>query len=259
MCLVPGCQVLAAGIAPALHCANGAAPQRIAGDGFQHGLAQWQIEQQDPKGRVTAQDGVMEFEQPLGATLWFRTPLRGDYEVRFQATPLPINAGGFTQRVSDLNMFWNAQDSTVPDGNPTMTQRDAALASYNPLRLYYVGFGANSNTSTRLRRYDGSDARTQISGYATPATASAEDRAGALTDATRLHAHKAVQVRIVSRKATAGDPTTLQWWANDTLVFAYADPQPYLKGWFALRTMTGRFQIRDFMVLGCTAAYSGNY
>lgn len=237
--------------AHALSCADGSAPQPVASDDFRQGLAQWRVEQQDPAGSVSAKDGVLEFRQPLGATLWWRSQLSGDYEIRFSATPVPLDAGGFKQRVSDLNMFWNAVDGAVADGDPTNQDRDATLASYNPLRLYYVGFGANSNTSSRLRRYDGSDARTQIRGYATPASAVAEDREGALTPATQLHAHKPVQVRIVSRRATPAEPVTLQWWADDALVFAYADPQPYLRGWFGLRTMTGHFQIRDFQVLGC--------
>lgn len=242
---------LSAQQAQALTCSDGSAPQPIAGDDFRQGLAQWRVEQQDPAGSVSAKDGVLEFRQPLGATLWWRTPLSGDYEIRFSATPIPIDAGGFKQRVSDLNMFWNAVDGAVPDGDPTDQGRDASLASYNPLRLYYVGFGANSNTSSRLRRYDGSADRTQLTGYATPASAVAEDRAGALTPATQLHAKQPVQVRIVSRRATPADPLTLQWWAEGVLVFAYADPQPYLRGWFGLRTMTGHFQIRDFEVRGC--------
>jgi hypothetical protein len=237
--------------ARAFSCADGSQPQQIATDDFRQGLAQWRVEQQDPAGSASARDGVLEFRQPLGATLWWRRPLSGDYEIRFSATPVPLDAGGFSQRVSDLNMFWNAVDSAVADGDPTAQGRDASLASYNPLRLYYVGFGANSNTSSRLRRHDGSDARTQVSGYATLASAVAEDRAGALTPVTQLHANRPVQVRIVSRRATPADPVTLQWWADDTLVFAYADPQPYLRGWFGLRTMTGHFQIRDFQLLGC--------
>ncbi|MCV2367247.1 DUF6250 domain-containing protein [Roseateles oligotrophus] len=237
--------------AQALHCAEGSKPQPIASDDFRQGLAQWRVEQQDPSGSASASEGVLEFRQPLGATLWWRTPLSGDYEIRFSATALPLDAGGFSQRVSDLNMFWNALDDAVADGDPSAQGRDASLASYNLLRLYYVGFGANSNTSTRLRRYDGSAARTQLSGYATPASAVAEDRAGGLTPATQLHAKQPVQVRIVSRRATPADPLTLQWWADQQLVFAYADPQPYLRGWFGLRTMTGHFQIRDFEVRAC--------
>ncbi len=175
--------------------------------------------------------------------------LLGDYEIRFTATPIPRATGAYTDRISDLNVFWNA---TVPDdatADPTRKASDGALGSYTSLRLYYVGFGANNNTTTRLRRYDGTDARPQLAGYATPGSATAEDTSGPMTAATSLTANVGTKVRIVSRQATADDPVTLKWYANDALVFSYADPAPYAAGWFALRTTDSHFQIRDFVVV----------
>ena len=56
-----------------------------------------------------------------------------------------------------LLVDWNA--TTAEGGDPGARQADGALASYDALRLYYLGFGANGNRSTRLRRYDGTAAR----------------------------------------------------------------------------------------------------
>lgn len=238
-------------------CASGASedasssatPEILAADPFTNGLALWKIEQQDPTGTVTASDGVLDIVQPSGAALWFKPRLSGDYEIRFTATPIPFSTGVFVDRISDLNVFWNATVPGSANADPTLKTFDGALASYTPLALYYVGFGANNNTTTRLRRYDGTDARPQLAGYAAPGAATAEDTLGPMTAATSLAAQVPTQVRIVSRQATAADPLTLKWFANDALVFSYADPAPYLGGWFALRTTSSHLQIRDFAVI----------
>jgi len=223
----------------------------LATDDFSHGMTQWQVEQQDPAGTVTAANGVLDIVQPSGATLWFRQRFSGNYEIRFTATPIPVTFAGtaFVNRISDLNVFWNATSPTAAGGDPTIARLDGALASYNPLSLYYVGFGANGNTSTRLRRYDGSATRPQITGYATPASATVDDKAGGMTAATSLVADSPVAVRIVSRQASVADPVTLKWYANGELVFSQTDASPYLAGWFAFRTTTSHWQLRDFSVV----------
>ncbi|WP_217644322.1 DUF6250 domain-containing protein [Paracidovorax konjaci] len=244
------CALVAAACTGLAACGGSDGSDLIARDDFSGGTARWKIEQQDAAGTVTATGGVLDIVQPSGATLWFRQPFAGDYEIRFTATPIPATFAGtrFVDRISDLNMFWNATDPRTADGDPTRGTFDGSLNAYNPVRLYYVGFGANGNTTTRLRRNDGTDSRPQITGYAAPGSATADDRAGAMTAATTLVAGQPTRVRIVSRAATAGDPATLRWYANDALVFSYADPSPYREGWFALRTTTSHFQIRDFEV-----------
>ena len=154
-------------------------------------------------------------------------------------------------RISDLNMFWNGSDPRSNSHNPTILGLDGALASYNFLQLYYVGFGANDNTTSRLRRYDGGEQRPQITGYATSESLTSDDRAGAIKDHTRLHANEPVRVRIISRKPTAEIPENLFWYANEQLIFSFADAQPYLAGWFGFRTTLSHFQIRDFRVHHC--------
>ncbi|SEK61562.1 hypothetical protein SAMN05216359_102402 [Roseateles sp. YR242] len=221
-----------------------------ASDDFTNGLGQWKVEQQDSTGTVTASHGVLDIVQPSGATLWFKQRLTGNYEIRFIATPIPATFGTtYVNRISDLNVFWNATVPGTASEDPTAVGYDGTLAAYNPLHLYYVGFGANGNTTTRLRRYDGTAARPQITGYATTASATADDKAGAMTPATSLVANTPVNVRIVSRQATTANPATLQWYANDQLIFSYTDASPYLSGWFAFRTTTSHWQLRDFKVL----------
>ncbi|MBI5257815.1 MAG: hypothetical protein HY855_15025 [Burkholderiales bacterium] len=233
-------------------CAPPAQVQRLAADDFRHGLQHWRLEAQDPRTQVQATGGVLDLQTPAGLTLWFTRPLSGDYAVRFTATalPAPASAGPLAGRVSDLNMFWNA---TEADGSPPRP-RDGAFASYDTLRLYYAGFGANGNTSTRLRHYDGQGARTLLDGYADPPAAEPADRRGAMNATTRLVAGQAVQVQIVSRRPTPADPLHLRWSAHGHTLFTLAQPPQaaLLSGWFALRTTASRLQLRDFEVLGCS-------
>jgi len=224
-------------------------PVVLASDSFTQGTANWKIEQQDATGTVSATNGVLDIVQPSGATLWFKQKFTGDYEIRFTATPIPITYPNYPDRISDLNVFWNATVPTGTDPDPTKLTFDAALNSYNPLHLYYVGFGANGNKTTRLRRNDGTDARPQITGYAVPSAASVDDKAGAMTPATSLVANTPVKVRIVSRTGTAEDPATLKWYANDVLIFSYVDAAAYKEGWFGFRTTTSHWQLRDFSVV----------
>ncbi|MEV7144291.1 DUF6250 domain-containing protein [Streptomyces tauricus] len=195
----------------------------IARDDFRHGLGQWVTELQDG-GSVSASGGVLDIDVPSGATVWFERALRGPYVIEYTATP--ISAGGANDRVSDLNNFWNATDARSPD-DLFATPRGGALAEYDHLRTYYVGYGANSNTTTRLRRYVGeAGVRPLILDHTEP-----------LLTANRPH-----RVRIVS------DGSTVRWWNNGRLVFDYTDPEPYTRGHFAFRTTWSHFAIQHFQV-----------
>ncbi|PAZ16413.1 Tat pathway signal sequence domain protein [Streptomyces sp. SA15] len=195
----------------------------IARDDFRHGLDRWAVELQDG-GTVTASRGVLEIDVPSGATVWFKKRLEGPYVLEYTATP--VSEGGVNDRVSDLNNFWNAVDVRSPD-DLFATPRGGALEEYDYLKTYYAGYGANYNTTTRLRRYVGeAGVRPLVYDYTEP-----------LLVANRPH-----RVRIVS------DGTTVQWWNNGRIVFDYTDPEPYTEGHFAFRTVWSHFRISGFRV-----------
>lgn len=252
-------RVALAVLAPASASADGWCPpphqiERQATDDFRQGVTQWRIEAQDPRTEVKAEQGVLRWHAPAGLSLWWHAPLKGDWAVRFTATPLPApeSAGPkLAGRVSDLNMFWNASDADAPASLPR--SRDGAFKSHDTLRAYYAGFGANGNTTTRWRRYDGKGQRVLLDGFADPPEAEPGDRRGPMTPATRLSAGQPIHVQIVSRQPTPADPITLRWSANGHELFAWSDPQPLLAGGFALRSTASAFEIRDFQVLGCRA------
>lgn len=228
----------------------------VAADDFRNGLAHWRIEAQDPRTVVRTVlhegQGVMEVFTPAGVSLWWRDALDGDYLVRFSATPLPApaSAGPLAGRVSDLNMFWNASEA---DGSPPRP-RDGAFVSYDDLKAYYVGFGANGNTTTRLRAYDGHGQRRLLDGWADGGEAQAADRRGAMTAATRLVPGRPVTVLILSRRPTAADSAHLRWWADGTLLFERSAPDPLLRGRFALRSTASGWRFARFEVLRCVHA-----
>lgn len=195
----------------------------LAHDDFRHGLDRWAVELQDG-GTVTAERGVLDIDVPSGATVWFRQRLDGPYVLAYTATP--VSAGGANDRVSDLNNFWNAVDVRSPD-DIFATVRGGALAEYDYLKTYYAGYGANYNTTTRLRRYVGEPGvRPLICDYTEPL----------------LVANEPNHVRIVS------DGSRVQWWNNGRFVFDYVDPEPYTSGHFAFRTVWSHFRITGFAV-----------
>lgn len=220
--------------------------EQVATDDFRAGLARWRLEAEDARAVVTAQGGVLDIATPAGLSLWWRERLSGDYAIRFTALalPAPASAGPHAGRLSDLNMFWNALEA---DGSAPYP-RDGKFAGYDTLPTYYVGFGANANTTTRLRHYDGSQRRL-LTGFADGAIAEPGERP--MTRETRLQAGKPLSVEIVSRQPTANDPVHLRWRADSNELFTRADANPRLQGHFALRTTASRLQIRDFQILQC--------
>jgi hypothetical protein len=141
-------------------------------------------------------------------------------------------------------MFWNALEADGSEPHP----RSGRFAGYDGLPTYYVGFGANANTTTRLRHYTGSERRL-LTGFADGSIAEPGERP--MTAQTRLHAGEPLTVEIVSRQPTAADPVHLRWRAGSNELFTRADANARLHGYFAFRTTASRLQIRDFEVLQC--------
>ncbi|CAM5404069.1 hypothetical protein SVIOM74S_09010 [Streptomyces violarus] len=184
----------------------------IAHDNFCHGLSQLAAELQDG-GTVTASRGVLEIDVPSGATVWFRRRLDGPVRPRVHR-----HAGfrGRGQRPCLGPQQLLERDRRPLPGDLFATPRGGALEEYDHLTTYYAGYGANYNTTTRLRRYVGEPGvRPLVYDYSEPLLVPNEPH----------------RVRIVS------DGSTVRWWNNGRLVFDYTDPQPYTGGHFAFRTV----------------------
>ena len=195
----------------------------IASDNFVKNSGKWQSELQSG-GTVNAAGGVLDIDVPNGATVWLKQELEGPYEIEFTATP--VSKGGANDHVTDLNTFWNARDVRSP-GDILATTRNGGFAQYDLLKTYYVGQGANLNTTTRFRKYVGEAGnRPLIYDYTAPL----------------IEANVPIKVRIVA------DGQKIQYYSDGALVFDYTDPAPYTGGWFAFRTVASHFAIEDFTV-----------
>ncbi|MEO0475002.1 MAG: DUF6250 domain-containing protein [Planctomycetota bacterium] len=191
-------------------------------DDFEAGLEQWQIEQQ-PGGKAFAKDGVMEIDAAGGCTAWFKQKLESPVLVQFEVTM--VKEGGANDRVSDLNSFMMATDPTNDDLLANGKKRGGKFGNYHKLKLYYVGYGANNNSTTRFRRYVGDGTRPVLPEH---------DLKGK---------HKPNVKRTVQILVADG---VYQYWIDGKRVYYVEDESPYTEGWFALRTVKNRMRVEHF-------------
>lgn len=194
-------------------------------DDFRTGLRQWVVEQQ-PGGTVVAADGKLVISDQGGCTVWFRERLTAPVTISYTARVTSA------ARVSDLNCFWMASDPARPnDLFATRHGRTGKFATYDSLRTYYVGYGGNTNTTTRFRCYDGSGARPLLPGH---------DRSAPEFLLKPDHAYGLTLV--------AGTDGRVQFIRDGEVIFDWTDPQPLRSGWFGFRTVDSRIELSDFKV-----------
>lgn len=191
-------------------------------------LSLWSVEQM-AGGTVKVRGAALEIEDKAGCTLWWREKLTAPVTITYTVTLLA--RGGPNDRVSDLNCFWMAQEregaaAPFAAGQP----RSGKFSDYNSLLTYYVGYGGNNNTTTRFRRYDGTDARPLL-----PEHDLAAPR-------FLLEGNRAYRIRLVAREGRA------EFWRDGELIFRYDDPKPLRQGWFALRTVQSHQLIEDLRI-----------
>jgi len=190
-------------------------------------LANWHIEAEKP-GRISAAHGVLDIDVPAGITLWFEHYLEGPLVIEFEATA--VDEGGPNDKVSDLNVFWMANNA---DGQqPVFARaRSGAFTEYNNLLTYYVGLGGNRNSTTRFRRYIGDPV---------------------LRPLLPEHDLSAAQAMLVpNRKQTItliADGRNIEFRRDGERLFAIDDPAPYSQGWFALRTTFSHLRIERLRI-----------
>ena len=115
---------------------------------------EWIVESEDDGCSVEwGDDGVCKIVAPKGLTMWYKERLNDGCVIEYDA----LVTGN---RISDLNCFWMATDPKAKDGSvfERMNERHGKFVEQYALKLYYVGFGGNYNTTTRFRRYDGNEA-----------------------------------------------------------------------------------------------------
>jgi Domain of unknown function (DUF6250) len=207
-------------------CASPAAGKLLFRDDFSD-LSNWHIEAENP-GRINAANGVLDIDVPAGVTLWFKHYLEGRLAIEFEATA--VAEGGPNDQVSDLNVFWMANN--VDGRQPVFAHaRSGAFAGYNDLKTYYVGLGGNRNSTSRFRRYVGDPVLRPLL---------PEHDLGA--PAAMLVPNRRQTITLIA------DGPHIEYRRDGEPLFQLEDAAPYEGGWFALRTTFSHLRIRHLRI-----------
>lgn len=192
-------------------------------------LRYWAVEQM-PGGRVTTRDGALVIEDLSGSTVWLREKLIAPVEITYEATV--ISASGPFDRLSDLNCFWMASEPRAPHYPPFAPPyaRSGKFSDYDSLLTYYVGYGGNTNSTTRFRRYDATPARPLLPEHDLNAKK------------FLLEPNRTYRIRLVARDGSA------EFWRDGEKLFTYRDPAPLTNGWFAIRTVKSHLVIKNLRI-----------
>lgn len=214
---------------------GGKAQSVLFSDDFSKGLSDWVIEKNSDSTEVKIENNFLDIVAPKGFTMWYKKPLEGNLTISFEA--FVVKEVGKYDRVSDLNCFWMANDPENPeDFFARSLWRNGVFGKYYSLKMYYVGYGGNSNTTTRFRKYDGDyEAFLQKSNR--------PDIIKEYTDAAHLLTpNKWYKIEIIM------DNNHIKYLFDGETLFDYIDEIPYNKGYFGIRTTTNHMKVRNFKV-----------
>lgn len=174
----------------------------------------WIVEtnEQDTAGFFIT-DGQLRLDTETGITCWYKNELSGNILIEYDRTVV-VN-GGKHDRLSDLNQFW-----MVTDPQNKMFTRKGGFREYDSMQMYYVGMGGNYNTTTRMRRYDGSGNLLIVGEY--------KDSFHLLVPNKKYH------IMIVVNKGES------KFIVDGNEYFSFKDDQPFTRGWFAIRSTKSR-------------------
>lgn len=205
-----------------------AAQELLYQDDFEGDLSNWVVEQM-PGGTVKVIDGKLEIEDAKGCTVWFRKKLDGPIRIEYEA--FVIKKDGTYDRGSDLNCFWMAQDPRHFDDLFAASQeRGGIFTNYDSLRLYYVGYGANNNSTTRFRRYVGTGERPVL-----PEHDLSDDK-------YMLKCNIPIKIQLIA------DGQRIAYIRDGEVIYDIHDADPYTEGWFGFRTVRNHMTIDNFKV-----------
>lgn len=183
----------------------------------------WQTEI-EPVGQseVHTANGKLILNTAGGVTVWFKPRLEGNVRIEYDWTVLV--GSGRNDRLSDLNQFWMATDPR----NANLFSRNGKFESYDSLSLYYVGFGGNTNSTTRFRKYHGNGQKPLLREYLD---------SGHLLKANHTY-H--IVITVVDGRTTFS--------VDGDMLFDFTDPAPLRAGWFGFRSTAARHAVDRFRV-----------
>lgn len=187
----------------------------------------WKVEHEDPATKLTFHGDTLEITAPKGLTLWRKQPMEAGTTVEYDAM---VTA----DRLSDMNFFWLASDPKEKDIWKRMPWRQGIFNRCYTLQMYYLGYGGNSNRTTRFRRYDGNE----------EAVADKEKRPAIVKEYTDA-AHLLKPCHWYHVKI-AGERGHVSVYVDGNCIVEYVDPTPLERGWFGFRTTHSRTFIANF-------------
>ena len=203
---------------------NGSAAEKTLFSDALDSPSAWFVEQM-PGGQVKIGDGKMLIHDAKGCTVWFREKLKAPVSISYDAVVRS------SARVSDLNCFWMASDPAHPEILfPSVPPRTGAFAEYDSLQLYYVGYGGNSNSTTRFRRYAGHGNKPLLPEH------------DLKSKPFLLEPDHIYHIEITARDGVA------KFSRDGQEIFSFKDPQPLTAGWFGFRTVDSEIQITHFRI-----------
>lgn len=176
------------------------------------------------ESKVHTEAGKLILNTARGVTVWFKPRLEGNIRIEYDWTVLVDS--GRNDRLSDLNQFWMATDPR----NHDLFTRNGKFETYDSLSLYYAGFGGNTNSTTRFRKYHGDGTKPLLKEY--------------LDSGHLLKANHTYHIMI-----TVVDGRTI-FSADGEVLFDFADPAPLRCGWFGFRSTGARHGVDGFRVWG---------
>jgi rhamnogalacturonan endolyase len=181
----------------------------------------WFIEKQRTDSEIViTTNGKLLIDTYGGATIWYKKELSGNIRISYKRKV--IIAGGKNDRLSDLNQFWMATD---PKGK--MFTRQGGFADYDSLNMYYVGMGGNYNKTTRFRKYNNGDKKI----------------IAAFSDSAHLlQANKEYLIEITIKDGL------VQFAVDGTIYFSWKDEQPFLHGYFGIRSTRSRQEVDEVKI-----------
>ena len=183
----------------------------------------WKVEMViRPDASVSTVNGKLVIDSPGGVSVWFNRKLSGNISIEYDWKVIVEN--GKNDRLSDLNQFWMANDP----GNENLFTRNGVFEAYDSLRLYYVGMGGNTNTTTRFRKYEGNGTRRLLQEYT--------DKEHLLKPNYIYH----IKILVINRQTS--------FWVNGERYFEYLDTDPIQEGYFGFRSTWSRHEIDNFKV-----------
>ena len=211
------------------------AQQVLYSDDFSSSLEKWTVESASEETVINLNDGVLDVVAPAGITIWFNQKLEGNVRIAFEA--FVVDEGGEWDRVSDLNCFWMANDPKNPDDFFSRSAwRGGTFGKYYSLSLYYAGYGGNTNSTTRFRKYDGDF----------EAFTGKQQRPEILKEYTdEQHLIKPNQWYRIEIEVKGKH---IRYSVNNEVLFDYKDQEPYKSGYFGLRTVKNHIRYRNFQV-----------